>query len=65
MNVVMALALVTLLLVLAYLCWDLYVLLQNPKLGIKVYGLGVGDSTPGERSPEEMRRALEAADTAV
>jgi len=65
MNVVFALALVTLLLVLAYLCWDLYSLLKNPRSGIGVYGLDINDPMPLERSPEEMRQALDAADRDV
>jgi hypothetical protein len=65
MNVVFSLALVTLLLVLAYLCWDLYSLLKNPRHGIGVYGLGINDPTPLERSPEAMRRALDEADSDV
>ena len=70
MNVVMALALVTLLLVLAFLCWNLYSLLENQKYGIKAYGIGgindpMAGATPLDRSPEEMRKSLDAADRDV
>jgi hypothetical protein len=50
---------------LAYFCWDLYTLPGNPKHGIGVYGLSINSPTPLGRNPEEMRKALDAADRGV